>query len=165
MLKKILSVLILLILCTATTFADETYTLKAGVSMVDKVPKEFYGTWRVSSVRVDTNNEEIFRESTTDLWNLSKSGNVITLENPFTGARASITVDSVQNKLIKFKKNGDFDSKKLTDIVQLQLKGDSFSGTNVLILKTLSSVDNSVIKTERATYKLSGEKISGASIK
>lgn len=145
--------------------AAESYTLKAGVSMVDRVPKSFFGTWRVSSSLASTNSEGTFKPNNVDLWNLSKRGNVITLENPFSGANASITVDEVSDKLIKFKKNGNYDNKRLTDIVQLKLEGDKFSGTNSLILETLSEIDKSVIKTERATYKLTGEKISGSSIK
>lgn len=146
-------------------YAEEAYTLKCGVS-IDKVPKEFYGTWRVASELVSTNNEKIFKKNSVDLWNLSKSGDVITLDNPFSGARASITLDSVEGKLIKFKKQGDYDGKKLTDVVQLRLNGDYFSGENNLTLQTLSDIDNkTVIKTEKATYKLSGEKISGSTIK
>lgn len=132
--------------------------------MEDRVPKAFYGTWRVKSVRVSSTNEEIFKPSTVDLWNLSRSGNVITLENPFSGAKASITVSEVNGQAIKFKKIGDFDGKKLSDVVQLKLEGDRFSGENYLILNTLSGSDKSVIKSEKATYKLSGEKISGSSI-
>ncbi len=173
MVKKNLSFLILacslvvfsLICITEKAFAAETYTLKAGVSMVDRVPNSFYGTWRVSSVRTSTNSEQMFKEKTVDLWNLSRSGNVITLENPFSGARASIVVDEASGKSIKFKKNGFYDSKKATDIVQLQLSGDSFSGTNVLILDTVSDIDQHVMKSERATYRLTGEKISGSAIK
>jgi len=173
MAKKNISILITLclwlflgVLCNnGKAFADETYTIKAGVSMVSKVPNSFYGTWRVSSVRVSTNSEETFKDKTVDLWNLSRSGNVITLENPFSGARSSIVVDEVSGKLIKFKKNGIYDGKKATDIVQLQLGGDSFSGTNILILNTISETDQHVVKSERATYRLTGEKISGASLK
>lgn len=164
MLKKILLLFFIFASVFAGVFAEQSYTLKAGVSVVDKVPKEFYGTWRVSSTRASTNNEAIFKPSTVDLWNLSKSGNVITLENPFSGAKASIVVDEVNGKVIKFKKQGDYDNRKLTDVVQLQLNGDRFTGVNNLTLTTIGA-DGSVMKSERATYKLSGEKISGSSIK
>ena len=146
------------------TLAGEAYTLKAGVSMVDRVPNSFYGTWRIASTLVSTNSESRFKQKTVDLWNLSRSGNVITLENPFSGARASIVVDEASSKLIKFKKNGFYDGKKATDIVQLQLSGDSFSGTNVLILETVSDIDQHIMKSEKATYRLVGEKISGSNV-
>lgn len=173
MAKKFILTIIFSVFClfaiqstrTGMAFAAESYTLKAGVSMVDKVPKAFYGTWRVKSTLESSNSEGTFKGNSVDLWNLSKQGDVITLENPFSGAKASITVDEANDKLIKFKKNGLFDNKKLTDIVQLNLNGDSFSGTNYLILDTVSGIDKSIIKTERATYKLMGEKISGSSIR
>lgn len=164
MFKKILLLIFICSFAAVGVFAEQTYTLKAGISMADRVPKEFYGTWRVTSNLVSTNNDVIFKQSTVDLWNLSRADNVITLENPFTGARASIVVNQVEGKVIKFQKQGDYDDKKLTDVVQLQLNGDKFSGTNNLILNTVGT-EGTILKSDKATYKLSGEKISGTSIK
>lgn len=159
----VLSVLVFS-LSSPQLLAQESYTIKTGIS-VEHVPKNFYGTWRVSSRIIDTNNPEIFKEKNVDLWNLSRSGNVIKLENPFSGACASIQIDEVSQTLIKFKKVGDYDRKKLTDIVKLNLGKETFTGVNNLKLETISEVDGHVVKTEWATYKLTGEKISGASIK
>jgi len=164
MFKKILSIVIILLFTAIPSFAGENYTLKSGISVLDNIPKEFYGTWRVTSKLAYTNSEATFKPNSVDLWNLSRKGDVITLDNPFSGAEASITVDEVSDKLIKFKKLGDYDSKKLTDTVQLSLEKDTFSGTNTLLLETLSSIDKSIIKSEKATYKLVGEKISGSNI-
>lgn len=164
MIKKVLLLLLIISLTSLCLYAEQNYTLRAGVSVVDRVPKGFYGTWRVKSTRVSTNNEVVFKPSTVDLWNLSRTGNVITLENPFSGAKASIVVSEVNNKVIKFKKTGDYEGKRLTDAVELRLEGDSFTGENYLVLDTLSSVDKSIVKSDRATYKLSGEKISGSGI-
>lgn len=147
-----------------TVFAAETYVFKAGISL-DKIPKEFYGTWRVSSQLVETNTDGIFKEKNVDLWNLSRAGDVITLDNPFSGAKASISVDEVSDRLIRFKKVGNYDSKKLTDTVQLNLGKETFTGTNNLKLETISETDGHVLKNQWATYKLTGEKISGASVK
>ena len=145
--------------------AEETYTFKTGIS-IDKVPKELYGTWRVSSKLISTDSESLYKESSVDLWNLSKTGNVITLENPFSGAKASITVNEVNGQSVKFNKIGAYDNNtKLTDTVQLTLGKEIFTGINYLKLDTISDVDGHVIKSETATYKLSGAKISGASIK
>ena len=162
--KKLILLFCITILAISSAFADETYVLKAGISL-DKIPKEFYGTWRVSSQLVDTNTDGTFKEKNVDLWNLSRVGDVITLDNPFSGAKASISVDEVSGRLIKFKKIGTYDSKKLTDTVQLNLGKDSFTGTNNLKLETVSELDGHIIKSEWGTYKLTGEKISGASIK
>ena len=165
MFKKILSLFIILSFAMTTAIASENYTLKSGISVLDNIPKQFYGTWRVTSELISTNNEAVFKQKNIDLWNISRTEDVITLDNPFSGAKASITIDEANGNLIKFKKIGDYDSKKLTDIVQLNLGKETFSGTNKLILETLSNIDESVIKSERATYKLTGVKISGTSIK
>ncbi|MFA7658670.1 MAG: hypothetical protein WCY19_04490 [Candidatus Gastranaerophilaceae bacterium] len=162
--RKIFLLFLALFFVVSCAFTEETYTLKAGIS-IDKIPKEFYGTWRVSSSLLSTNNGGIFKENSVDLWNLSRAGNVITLDNPFSGAHASISVDEVNGRLIKFKKTGDYDSKKLTDTVQLNLGKETFTGTNYLKLDTISEIDGHVIKSDTATYKLTGEKISGAAIK
>lgn len=146
----------------SSVFAQDK-VLQVGIS-IDKVPKDFYGTWRVTSKIISTNTEGLFKENSTDLWNLSRSGDVITLDNPFSGAKASITLSEVKDRAVKFKKIGDNDGKKLTDTVQLVLGKDSFKGVNNLKLDTISE-DGHVIKTEWAVYGLTGEKISGDSIK
>ena len=138
--------------------------LKAGISLQEQLPNSFYGTWRVKSVLTETNSPANFRKENTDIWNLSKSGSVINLSNPFTGASASITLSYVGDDAIRFTKKGNYDGKILTDTVEIKLTGDKFSGTNTLVLETLSDVDNSVIKTAKAVYSLKGEKIAGTSI-
>lgn len=161
--RKILLLILTIFLVASAVFAEGTYTLKAGVS-IDKVPKDFYGTWRVSSKLLSSNNDEIFKKSSVDLWNLSRAGNVITLDNPFSGAKASITISDLKDRAIKFKKIGDSEGKKLSDTVQLVLGKDTFKGINNIKLDTISEIDGRVIRTEWATYGLMGEKISGANV-
>lgn len=144
--------------------AEDSYTLRAGVSLVEKVPASFMGTWRVAAVIKNTDSPQNFKQTSVDIWNLSKKGSVINLSNPFTGAAASINVSYVDKNSIKFTKVGNYDNQKLTDTVEIRLNGDSFTGINTLTLVTYSDVDNSVIKTKQAVYQLKGEKISGSSI-
>lgn len=151
------------LLFNLNALAEQT-VIKTGIS-IDKVPKDFYGTWRVTSKIISTNAEGVFKKNSVDLWNLSRVNDVITLHNPFSGANASITISSVEGRSIKFKKTGDYDGKKLTDTVQLTLEKDTFTGVNNLKLDTISEADGHVLKTEWATYNLKGEKISGESIK
>ena len=164
MFKKFFLLILTIFITTSFVFASESYTLKAGIS-IDKIPKEFYGTWRVTSKLLSSNNAEIFRENSVDLWNLSRVGDVITLDNPFSGAHASIMVNEVSDRLIKFQKIGAYDdSRKLTDIVELTLAKDTFTGINKLKFDTISQADGHVIKSDTAKYRLTGEKISGDSI-
>lgn len=141
-----------------------TTTLKAGISLEDNVPEILFGTWRVVSNLTETNSPAKFKKQGVDLWNLERENSVIKLSNPFSGANAQISLEYVNGNKIRFTKNGDYDNKKLTDIVEIELRGDTFTGKNTLLLKTISDVDNSVIKTESACYNLRGEKISGLSV-
>lgn len=143
---------------------SQAETLKAGIS-VDSVPQAFYGTWRVVA-KVDKQKGNLnFRPQRVDIWNLSRRGDVINLNNPFTGADASVKLDYVEGNIIRFTKTGEYDSnKKLTDTVDLKLTGDTFTGVNYITLETFSAIDNSLVKKDTAIYILKGEKISGSSI-
>lgn len=102
-----------------------------------------------------------------DIWILSKENNVLYLSNPSTGASASVKIQKVAGNSITFKKNGDFGARteksfqQLIDVVQLNLSSDSFSAMNDLTLETFNAQSNSLIRVEKAKYKLTGEKISG----
>ncbi len=160
MLKKIFVILILLF--GIPVLAE---TLKAGVSTVGSVPNSFYGSWRVVAKLDKQSGSAYFKPQAVDFWNLSRTGNVIYLENPFTGANADVKLDYVDGNLIRFTKTGDYDgNKKLTDTVDLKLNGDKFTGVNYITLETFSIRDNSLIKKDTAIYLLAGEKISGTSI-
>lgn len=136
--------------------------IKAGVSKIDMLPDDFFGSWRVVA-KIDKQSGSVnFKPNTIDLWNLSRKGDVINLNNPFTGASASVKLDYVEGNIIRFTKTGDYDNKKLTDTVDLKLNGDTFTGINSLKLETYSTDDNSLIKTDTALYILKGEKISGS---
>ena len=156
--KKLL-VLMVLLLSSAVVFAE---VLKGGIEY--EVPVNFFGTWRVSSNLIDTDSPGNFKTKNNDIWNLYQKGNVITLTNPFSGATSSVNVDFVNNNVVKFSTKGNFDGKILTDTVEITISKNEFEGTNIIVLETLSNVDNTVIKTATATYRLKGEKIAGMSI-
>lgn len=155
--KKVL--LILFLLMGLSVCAE---TLQAGISKIDMLPDDFFGCWRVVA-KIDKQSGSVnFKPNTVDLWNLSRKADVINLNNPFTGASASVKLDYVEGNIIRFTKVGDYDNKKLTDTVDLKLNGNTFTGINTLKLETFSTYDNSLIKTDTALYILKGEKISGA---
>ncbi len=160
MIKKILTLFILLVGLTVSA-----ETLKAGISKIDALPNSFFGSWRVLA-KVDKQSGTMnFRPQTVDFWNLSRVGDVINLNNPFTGASASVKLDYVEGNIIRFTKTGKYDSNRvLTDTVDLKLNGNTFTGVNYITLETFSTFDNSLIKKDTALYILKGEKISGTSI-
>lgn len=163
--KKIF-LIIFIFLCAAgiQAVAEDAPVLKAGVSLEKRVPNTLMGTWRVAAALKETDSPQNFKKSSVDIWNLSRTGDVINLSNPFTGASASITVNYVNKNTVKFTKIGDYDNQKLTDCVEITISGGSFTGVNTLSLVTYSDINNSVVNTKTATYILKGEKISGADI-
>lgn len=134
--------------------------LQTGVE-VKHIPNSFYGNWKVYSKLISTNNEGMFKEKNIDFWNISRENNVIKLENPFSGASQTVTVKDIKGTFIKFTKVGNYNGKRLTDEVTLNLEKDTFWGVNDLKLETLSDVDGHVIKTDKASYQVKGEKLSG----
>ena len=143
-------------------FAEDNQPLQGYVA---QVPNEFFGTWRVSAKRIETDNPALFKEKTVDLWNILDLGNVIKLCNPFSGASAQINVTSSEQKKVEFSKTGKYENKILTDTVTITIEGDNFTGFDTLKLDTLSEIDGSVIKSSAAKYKIVGEKIAGQSIR
>lgn len=165
-LKSIILVAILVIFSTNPVLSvDSNQNIyKTGISMVEKLPTVFFGTWRVASDLISTDSPSTFKKHNVDIWNLSKKDNVVNLSNPFSGAKASLTLDYAEQNTIRFSKKHNYDGKILTDTVEIKLDGEKFSGENIIILDTLSDIDKSIIKTQQATYSLKGEKIAGESI-
>lgn len=158
--RKLILFITCLVVLSGLGFVPENLFAEVLTGGVTAVPESFFGTWRVVSTLVDTDSV-IFKENNLDLWNLSRLGDVITLCNPFNGAEANITVDKVNASYIVFKKTGKYSGKDLTDVVEIKLIGDTFSGTDTLKLDTYSNVTGKIIKTETAKYNIKGEKISG----
>lgn len=160
--KRFLSILLMSFIFAGTVFAEDVI-LKTGVA-VSEIPKAFFGSWRVTAKLTDTNSYGTFKPVSSDLWNLSRVGDTITLSNPFSGANAEISVKAVEGDLVVFSKKAPYDNKVLTDTVTIRLSGNTFSGINDLTLEQFSLVDNHLMKTEHAKYMIKGEKISGESI-
>ena len=89
---RILAVLICLMFPVCNVQANEG-AFQVGVSYIDYVPSDFFGTWRVKSVLVETNSPSNFKQKNLDIWNISKNGNVINIRNPFSGAQASVNLN------------------------------------------------------------------------
>ena len=141
------------------------YTLKAGVSVIDSVPNTFYGNWRVVSKLQRTNAPAKFNSSSVDLWNLSREGDVLNLSNPFTGASASLTLSQASDSNIKFTRVSEVqNNQRVTEVVELNLNKDYFTGTNTWYWQVMSDVNGQIVSTYTARYSVRGEKLSGMSI-
>lgn len=161
--KKLIIVLSVLIITAFVYSVSATPVLQTGVS-VESIPKALFGTWQVKAQLEKTSDYSVFRVQTMDVWNLSKSGNVITLENPFSGAKAVVKVNQVEGNVIVFQRGGSVDNHVLTDTVTIRLNGNKFGGYNDLVYETLSLHDGHVLKRDTARYLLTGTKISGSSV-
>lgn len=138
--------------------------LEAGIS-VEEIPKALYGSWRVSAKLDTTNSRSTFKPQSIDFWTLTRQGDTIALDNPYSGANAQISVKTVEGNLIVFSKKTPYDNNKvLTDTVTLRLDENEFSGINTLKLESFSLIDKHLMKTETASYIIKGEKLYGESI-
>ncbi len=155
-------VLIFLFIVPALQVNAEGMVLKGGVSLSDKVPKGFFGTWKIKSVMTYSNNKKIFNEQTTDYWNLSKDGDVITLSNPVSGAEASVTVEDVQGNQIKFTHISEDNNAKMTETPTLTLSGENFHGTDKIVIDKFKNGEK--ISTDIVIYDISAQKITGSDI-
>ena len=160
--RKLFTLVLLFVLAMPMSFSEDT-VLSVGVS-VNEIPKAFFGSWRVTAKLDDTNSYKTFKPQSADMWSLSRVGDIVTLDNPFTGANADISINAVEGNLIVFTKKAPYDNKMLTDTVALRLEDGKFSGINTLKLESYSLVDNHLMKTETARYIIKGEKISGETI-
>ncbi len=161
--KYLLFLFLSLVIVLLPVMAEGTYTLQAGVS-IDEVPKAIFGSWSVKAEIVNSSNYGLFKPKSTDLWNLSRVGNVINLSNPFTGASADVSINAAQGNVVSFTRKVDFDNKVLTDVVTIRLNNNTFSGINDIKLEQVSSVDGHVMKSDTARYEIRGEKISGETV-
>ena len=135
--------------------------IRGGVELSDRVPKGFFGTWKVTSVQTYTNNPMLFTERSTDYWNLSKTGDVITLSNPVSGAEASVTVEEVQGSKIKFTHVTEGKAAKMTETPTLTLNGENFSGTDRIVIEKYKY--GKKISEDIVEYKITAEKMYGNS--
>ncbi len=164
MLRVLSGIILLTLMFQGMVFAEPQTVLQAGVSLAREVPAALMGTWRVSAKLKNTDSPANFKQTSVDIWNLSRQNDVINLSNPFTGASASINVSYVNKNTVKFTKVGDYNNQKLTDCVEITISGDSFKGTNTLSLVTYSSANEAVLNAKNAEYELYGEKISGSDV-
>lgn len=157
--KKILSVLFTLVyLCVNSACA---MLIEGNVSMTDKVPVELYGSWKVESTCTRTTNRDLFESGSVDIWTLTRNGDMITLSNPLSGARADINVNDVKGKTVKFIKKSSYPNEESVETPVLTLQGDNFTGVDRINIKTFAN--GKLIREDYVEYKVTGTKISGAS--
>ena len=154
------------LISSITVFAQDNLVLKAGISMINAVPKQFFGTWSVQSALTSTNSPKTFAKTSLDIWNLRRSGNVIELRNPVTSAVAEIYLEDVTNSEITFTHYDKEGYTNVKDTVRIKLNGDTFTGINELTLKTVryDEYRKKYEDIKTAVYEIKGSKVTGTGL-
>ncbi len=156
--KKIFLILLMIIFSSCCN----AQMIEGGVAMSDKVPSGFFGDWKVVSVCTKSTDKELQNSTSVDIWTLSRNGQVVSLINPLSGARADINVDDVKGTTVKFEKKAYFPNEESTETPILTLNGDNFTGVDKISIKTFQN--GKLIKEDYVEYQVRGTKISGNSI-
>lgn len=133
--------------------------LKGSISAGD-FPVEYYGVWKVINTLVETNNPDKFLTKSSDFWVFERTGDIITLSNPISGATASITIREIQGKTAVFervKETGDYSE---TETVEITVDGDYFQGTDTIIMNTFFKNGKRVNIQDVVKYKIRGYRLS-----
>ena len=140
-------------------------TLKGGV-YEEYIPKGFFGSWGVISKMKSSTNPAKFNYESKDIWVLSGSGNVLTLQNLESGANSEIIIreKSLEGKTLRFERQKTINLKNGKQIqkesVEFVLQGKNFSGTDKFSIENYDK-NNNFINADSATYIVEGVRISG----
>lgn len=154
---------IFLILCISFCFAlyADAEVLKASIS-ASEVSEGFMGTWHVTSKLVESTNAARFNPLSVDIWNLSRNGDTLTLENPVSGARSAINITEAKDKTLRFSRTAYDDGVVTVETPTLKLNGNIFFGEDILTIEQYEGTK--LIKKDVVKYKLVGQKIAGENV-
>jgi len=136
--------------------------LRGTISASKELPKEFYGSWYVYGILVDTDNEPLFKSRIFDIWLLSKNtdamskNDVITLTNPVSGATSSISIQEVKGNTAIFKREKITSFQKEYETAKITINGDSFTGTDTQVFEHYRY--GTLIRKDYAKYEVKGNK-------
>ena len=135
--------------------------IKGGISILEKVPNELYGSWAVTSIQTYTKNPNLKALPGIDYWNIYRHNNVLTLENPTTNARASVTIKDVKNKKITFVRRANKNEKETIETPTITIDGENFWGKDKMIIKKFKN--GGLIGTDIVEFTIIGTKLGGNS--
>ena len=157
--KKLLFIISIFIFLNLPVQAQEV--LQGSVSLVDRIPNELFGSWKVVSVQVFCSNPLLNAPFSVDIWNLSRTDDVITLTNPESGATASVKIDEVVENTVKFTKTSYSDTEYISESPKITINGENFVGTDTIVIKNYRYGKH--VSTDTWLYKIKAKKLSGAS--
>ena len=131
--------------------------------MLDRLPNGLYGSWEVVSIQTYTNNKKLSAPIGIDYWNIYRTNDVLTLENPQTNAKASVEVQAVKNNQITFIRTAKKENEDVIETPTITIVGEDFWGTDKMVMKKYK--DGSLIRTDVVEFTIRGRKIGGQSTK
>lgn len=151
-------VLVFYLLLTMQYSFSENIVLETGISIIDKLPNEFYGSWKVEATR-DANdlNSSLYTLNDTQLWILKRKGELLVLANPLSGAISSMSINDIKNKNVKFSKITIYPDMKMIEELSLTINDNTFLGIDKITLKYYEN--GKIVKQDNIEYKLKGKKI------
>ena len=159
--KNLLLLFLTLFVSAQISFAQKP--LEASVSLIDRLPPEFFGTWHVVSTQKYCSNPFLSTPFSVDIWNISRLGNVITLTNPQTGALASVKIDEVNGNSIKFTRIANSNDEHVIETPNITIYGENFVGTDKIVIENYKFGEHA--STDVWLFNVKAKKISGASTK
>ncbi|EKE03300.1 MAG: hypothetical protein ACD_20C00223G0007 [uncultured bacterium] len=141
------------------TTISQDGVLRGNIAVSTDLPQEFYGTWSVIGNIIRTNNPDVFKGKSSDIWTFDKFQEVITLTNPVSKASASIKVNEVQGKTAVFTRENFTDKVKQYEKAKITVDGDKFFGVDIITVEHYRW--GKLINTSIVEYEVSGSKISG----
>lgn len=158
--KKIIILLLFFIIFTVLKACAEP--ISGGISITEKLPNGLFGSWSVSAVQTYTNNPQKYNAMPSlDYWNIYKHNDVLTLENPQSGARASVTVKEVVDNTVSFVRQSKKTNSEVTETPTITILGENFFGTDKMVIKNYKN--GALISTDVVEFTIRGRKIGGVS--
>ncbi len=136
-------------------------TIQGGISMLEKVPLGLYGVWSVTSIQTYTNDSEYLAPLGIDYWNIYRENDVLTLENPKTGAIASVTLNEVKNNTVKFTRKSLKNNEETIETPTITIEEEDFWGTDKIVVKKYKN--DILVKTSVIKFTIMGKKVGGTS--
>lgn len=159
--KRIFKRLLLIFIIFLCSFA-RAQVLEGGVTLSDRVPKELYGAWKIYAECTQSTNKDYFDSTSVDIWIFSKIEDRILLTNPMSGATASIGVNEVTGKKVKFEKRTEFPDELTVETPIITINGENFEGFDRIYIKTTRN--GALVKEDYIEYKVKGTKMSNVSL-
>ena len=136
-------------------------TIRGGISMIEQIPHELFGSWAVSSIQTYSSSPKYSALPSVDYWNIYRYFDVLTLENPQTNAKASVTLDSVKNNTVTFTRKSSKNNEEIIETPTITIEGENFWGNDKMVIKKYKN--GALVSTNVVEFSIRGRKIGGAS--